>query len=363
MVVMNLVRHMDVKTFAPTVVCLGSPGEFAAELEAEGIPVVALSIEGKRLPVRLAKLSRVLREIRPHILHTHNPAPHLNGALVRRIANVPVLVHTKHGTNFPDDKWLVFKNWCASQCSNCVVPVSRDAAKVVRSVERVPEQLIRVIYNGIDTDIFQPQPNSRKFSFRAIHVARLHPIKDQLTLLRAIRLVVNEIPQFQLDIVGDGPAFAETKTLRDQLDLQHSVHMCGMQADISTRLQNADMFLLSSISEGISLTLLEAMSAGLPTVATDVGGNREVVRDEITGLLVPSGNHDAFAKAILRLCRNPSLGQRMGRMGRKRIVGSFSVHAMIQEYETLYKDLLWKRGFRWNDPSASQHRDLASVSD
>lgn len=344
MVVLDLVRHCDRDAIDPIVVCLGGPGELAPRFEAEGVEVIALHVEKKRLPARVAVLASLLRRLRPAVLHTHNPTPHINGVLAARLCSVPVIVHTKHGRNYPTRKWPVLKNRFASLLSNRVVSVSRDAVDVAVQIEKVPPSKVQVIYNGIDVDRFKPRSEGKPFAMRAIHVARLNPVKDQATLLRAVRLVVDQLPEFQLDIVGDGPAAAMLHSLREELALDANVHFHGMQDDIPQRLQQADMFLLSSISEGVSLTLLEAMACGLPIVATNVGGNPEVVDHGQTGLLIGPRDPQALAKAVNWLCQNADEAQRMGHAGRKRVEQTFSLRAMVSNYENLYRELLCERG-------------------
>jgi glycosyltransferase involved in cell wall biosynthesis len=153
-VVLNLVRHSSRDRFAHRVVCLHEPGDLAPLVEAAGAPVAALRAHGR---VRTSvKLVRTLLLTRPHVLHTHNPLPHQHGAIARVALRLPVLVHTKHGRNFPDDPWAVRVSRWSSRASDVVVPVSEDAADIARGVERVPASKILVITNGVDTARFRP---------------------------------------------------------------------------------------------------------------------------------------------------------------------------------------------------------------
>ena len=152
--------------------------------------------------------------------------------------------------------------------------------------------------------------------------------------------MVDKLAGFQLDVVGDGPAGDELKHLCGELSLFDHVHFHGMREDVPKLLDSANLFVLSSVSEGISLTLLEAMAAGLPIVATDVGGNREVVEDGLTGCLVPSRDPQALAAAILRLCSNREEAREMGKRGRQRAAQYFSIDSMVKAYEELYCNLL-----------------------
>jgi sugar transferase (PEP-CTERM/EpsH1 system associated) len=350
-VVLDLARHADAQTFDPCVLCLQDGGPLRERFEALGVAVHSLDLRELRKGPTLLRLVRWLRQAQPQVLHTHNPTPHLFGALAAWPAGVPVLVHTKHGRNYPESRRAVAWNRLASWFSDRVVPVSADSAEVARQIERVPPRKVQVILNGIDLADFPapagPRPKPGK---RVVHVARLIDVtKDQTTLLRAARLVADREPDFRLTIVGDGPDRAPLTALAADLGLQGHVHFLGYRSDVAALLGSADLFVLSSLSEGISLTLLEAMAAGLPVVATAIGGNREVVVPGQTGLLVPARSPAALAEALLALLRGPEQARRMGIAGRRRVEEQFSLGRMVAQYEDLYLSLLRGRGAR--DPA------------
>jgi glycosyltransferase involved in cell wall biosynthesis len=172
-----------------------------------------------------------------------------------------------------------------------------------------------------------------------VHVARLNRIKDQGTLLRAARLVADTLSGFTLDIVGDGPMHDEVHALAAELGLGDVVRFHGFRDDIGAVLATADLFVLSSLSEGISITLLEAMAAALPVVATDVGGNREVVLPEETGLLVPAGDAAALAEAMVAILTDPPRARRLGAGGLARVSRDFSIARTVAAYEEIYDTL------------------------
>jgi sugar transferase (PEP-CTERM/EpsH1 system associated) len=340
-VVLDLVANRS-SAIDASVLCLENRGEIAERFESIGVRVSALELRGATMTRRIWKLARALRTLRPEVVHTHNSGPHVNGAIASKLARVPVLVHTKHGRNYVNDRKKLWQNRLASHLSSKVVAVSHDAAAVARELEQVPEQRIEVIHNGIDYEQFSinPMPFGQAKQYRAVHVARLNRVKDQATLLRAVRIVVDHLPGFELDVIGDGPAREEVAALRAELGLQKQVHLHGARNDVANWLQKSDLFLLSSVSEGICLTLLEAMAAGLPIVATDVGGNREIVEEGKTGSLVPPQDPQAMAAAIVEMCRNVDSAREMGRRGRERVESRFAVKSMVARYETLYRELL-----------------------
>jgi sugar transferase (PEP-CTERM/EpsH1 system associated) len=344
MVVVNLMQWCDRSKIEPHVICLGETGALADQISALGIPVESLSASGKVSGRRrLWRLARRLRALRPHVLHTHNPAPHWTGALAAQLARVPVLVHTKHGRNYAHRWRAVLTNRVASGLSDCIVPVSEDAAQVALDVEHTPPHKLRVIRNGVDVERYTHRAKRCDApGLRAVTVARLNPIKDQATMLRATRLVVEQEPGFQLEIVGDGQERERLTRLVEELGLHKHVVFHGFRDDVPAFLGGQGFFVLSSVSEGISLTLLEAMAVGLPVVATDVGGNREVVASGETGWLVPPRSPERLAEAMLRFVRDPSELAAFGAAARERVEQHFDLRRVVAQYEALYWEL-WRR--------------------
>ena len=220
-----------------------------------------------------------------------------------------------------------------------MVCVSKDAAGLtIRS--GLPEKRITTIWNGIDT---------QKFPFRgpcptgpAIVVARLAEGKNIDALIRATALVCGQIPQFRLRIVGDGPCRPSLEALTVELGLDGHVAFTGEADDVPQQLQQASMFLLPSLSEGVSLSLLEAMATGLPVVATRVGGNLEVVQEGETGFLVPVREPASFAQAISRLTTDPEL-VRPGAAGRRASKARLTSARWACAYEGLYQKHVSKK--------------------
>jgi glycosyltransferase involved in cell wall biosynthesis len=290
-------------------------------------------------------VARRLRELRPDILHTHNPAPHFVGALAAWLSGIPVVVHTKHGRNYPNVRKWVLASRIASWLSQRVVPVSNDAARVVREIEKVPTRKVEVIRNGIDLERFPfVERAPRRGQRRAIHVARIwYEAKDQRTLLRAVRLVADKQPDFVLDIVGDGPDRTDLEAFCDELRLRQHVNFLGFHDNIHELLSRAEFFVLSSLTEGVSITLLEAAATGLAIVATDVGGNSEVVLDGKSGILVPPQAPEPLAAAMLELLRNPGRADQMGVAGRRHVEENFDLRHTVSCYQGLYESLLPSR--------------------
>lgn len=334
-VVLNLISRSDARRFEHRVVCLEGLGALEPAYRAAGIPIEGLHARNRAL--LLYRLAQRLRHWPPDVLHSHNAKPHLIGAVARTLGLVPKLLHTKHGQNEPWIRRQLVWNHLAARGSDLVVTVSEDAASVARNLERVPERVLRVLHNGIDVDGWAPAREPRRAE--AVCVARFHPIKDHATLLRAARLVLDRRPDFRLTLAGDGPERQRLEALSADLGLGEAIRFAGHQKDVRQLLAASDVFVMASSSEGVSLSILEAMAASLPVVATAVGGNHEVVADGETGILVPAGSPEALADALLAVLDDPDRARRLGAAGRLRVEERFSLSKMVSRYEDLYWDL------------------------
>lgn len=350
MVVLSLVERMDRTRFTPRVLCFRGGGELVSRFEAAGVAVDVLDVPpGAGGLACLAAMRRYFRRHRPVILHTHNPTPHQYGAIAAAAGGVPIVVHTKHGRNQLRTARSRLLERLAGRLTDVVVPVSADSAEVARTTEGVPGERIQVIRNGIA--IGPAVARQGAAGWRIVHVARLNEVKDQRTLLRAVRLLADVHPEVRLHLVGDGEEREALEQLTDELRLREQVRFHGFTDDVRPYLADADLFVLSSVSEGIALTLLEAMAASLPVVATDVGGNREVVVPGETGLLVPPADPAALAEAIAALLGEPARAAAMGLAGRARVVRDFSLDRTADAYEALYLRLLARHGVAAMVPS------------
>lgn len=339
-VVLDLVRFGTPGQFETRVVCLDESGVLADEFASLGVPVDVIGTDGS-VPARILRLARLLRTLRPDVLHTHNPQAQLHGSLAAALAGVRAVVHTRHGREYLERPALASLGRIAARWTSRVVAVSEDAATVAREIEGVPERKLRIVHNGIDPGHFALHPPREPLKpWRAVTVGRLSPVKDQASLLQAMRRVVDVVPTFELDIVGDGPLRGELESLAGRLGLRDRVHFRGYHGDVRPMLADADVFVLSSLSEGVSIALLEAMASGLPAVATDVGGNREVVVPGQTGYLVPPRAPDVLAAVMLRLKADPVGLERMGRAARARVEAHFNLPTVVREYEQLYLECL-----------------------
>jgi len=330
-------RHADRQRFQLHFFSLTDRGPPADDIEGLAWPVHCF---GKPSGFRwraVRQLAQSFKRDQIRVVHTHNSGAMIYGALAARLSGVRAVIHTRHGQRFGASRR---QNWAFAAVSRLidrVVGVSEDSAQqCIR--EGVPAGRVRTIWNGIDVTRF-PYAGSTAGG-PAVLVARLVPEKDLPTLLQAVALVVQRAPQFRLLVAGDGPCMPEARELSQRLGLTDHVQLLGACRDVPSVLRQASLFVLSSRTEGISLTLLEAMSSGLPVVATQVGGNAEVVQHGQTGWLVPAGDPAVLAEAVERLWRNPDECRRFGEAGRQRVVQHFDVRRMVGQYEDLYREVL-----------------------
>lgn len=332
------------------IVCLIEEGAMRSRLRPE-VPVLIL---GKRPGHDLGafvRLVTLLRRLRPAIVHSRNWAA-FDAVPAARLAGVLRVVHGEHGRDIHDPEGRNAKrNWIRRRFAPMVshfVAVSRDLERWLREDVRVPANRVSTIPNGVDLSRFAR--GSREEAREALGlppdapvvctVGRLDPVKDQVGLVRAFAGLLPAHPEAMLVIAGDGPFRDDLARATAELRVGDRVRMLGEYRDVPGVLAAADVFTLPSIAEGMSNTLLEAMAAGLPAVATRVGGNPELVEDGVTGRLVPARDPGALREALAAYLDDPHLRAMHGKAGRQRAVECFSLERMCQDYTDLYRRLL-----------------------
>jgi glycosyltransferase involved in cell wall biosynthesis len=336
----------------PTVFCLDAIGALGEQLRNEGIPVVCLG----RRPGRDWKLAwRLAGEIqrqRIDVLHAHQYGPFFYAAVARLLAARPVrLILTEHGRHYPDvasPLRRAVNRLFLDHLADAVNAVCAFSRRSLTRVDGFSGRRIAVIANGIDFDRYRP-----KLDRAALHrflnldparlyvatVARFHPVKDHATLLRAFQIVAGKRADVDLLLVGDGPLRETLERQVRSLGIERRVLFLGVRPDIPDLLQAVNVFALTSVSEAASLTLMEAMASGLPVVVTEVGGNPEIVRHEVEGLLVPRGDAAGAAAAVLSLLNDPLRAAAMGAAGRARVQRCFQLRQTVENYWRLYQQL------------------------
>ena len=350
----RLLTHLDRDRFTPTVACLyGGDGPVADEIRALGIPVTDLGMTAKWRVDALWRLYRLLRRKRPTILHTWMFHANLPGRVLGRLAGVPIIITSRRNENIGGAPREHLNRWTA-RLDDRVIAVCELARQAEIERARVSPEHVVTIYNGIDAEQFpatNPQVVAQVRQTFGIPVdallvgtvGRLHRQKGFTDLLTAIAQVQERIPTARLLLVGEGELRDDLEIQAQSSGLSNVVTFTGTRSDVAEILAGLDMFVLPSLWEGMPNVVLEAMSAGLPVVATAVGGTPEVVMDGITGLLVPPRDPDGLARAITRLLRDPDLRRKMGRAGRERVERRFGVERMVQATEALYEELVGEK--------------------
>ncbi len=346
--VVNVVNRLDPRRFASSVCCLKEAGEFARRIEN---PAVQVHEMGWRrgtdcyLPIRLAKL---FRQTRASIVHTRNAEAFFYGFVGAKLAGVPALVHSEHGRSFNDRQLRLTAQRVMTRFTTAVFTVSAQLKSDLVRYTGIPPGTIDVLHNGVDLDRFVSHDADARNAQREAwgvgpgdlvigSVGRLAAVKNHALLLRAVAGA--GLPAYVV-LVGDGPERTALGTLAETLGIADRVRFAGHSDGVQRQLAAFDVFALPSLNEGMSNTLLEAMAAALPVIASDVGGNLEIIRDGIDGLSFPSDDEKALAQCLARLCGDPGLRAHLGRGARDRVAASFSIRAMVERYEALYQRVL-----------------------
>ncbi|MBX3231501.1 MAG: glycosyltransferase [Labilithrix sp.] len=327
-------------------VCLADEGELAPELRAEGFAVHVL---GKRAGVDLrvvARLRSLVRAERIDVVHAHQYGPFFYSALARLPWRSPPIVFTEHGRLHPDPRRPAHPpaNRALLRRHDRVVGVGEAARRALIDVEGFAPARVEVVFNGVDAPAFDVASRDEvrrelglgPDDFVVLMAARLDPIKDHATALRAIARAARAREGVKLLLAGDGPARSGVEATIARLRIGDVVRVLGTRRDVPRLVAASDLGLLTSVSEGIPLALLEPMAAGIPVVATRVGGVPEVVLDGVSGLLAPAGDDAAIAGMIEALAGDPSRRRSMGSAARERARNVFSEAAMVDRYRRLY---------------------------
>lgn len=344
----ELARRHDPADVEPLFVALQDGGRPAEDIAAAGRTVHVLDMAGAGKPATLRRLRRLIADADVDVVHTHNTYAHFYGSIAARLAGVRPIVNTQHGRGCGSGWKARWQFRIANRLASQVVGVSEDSAALCRAQDPRARDRITTIWNGIDIERFEYR--GPQLAPRLIAVGRLSPEKDFATLLRAVRLAADRVPELSLQLVGDGAERPALQRLADELQIAGRVEFLGERNDVPRLLGTAGCYVSSSRTEGISLTLLEAMAVGLPVIATRVGGNAEVIQDGTSGRLVDAESPDQLAEAIVSLCGEMDLWPAMGRLGRERVERCFSIEPMVRAYERLYRDLVPSRSERSDRP-------------
>jgi sugar transferase (PEP-CTERM/EpsH1 system associated) len=341
----NLVNRLPRDRYRHAIVCLaGFNPVFRARIQNPDVDVISLDKRPGKDLVAYLRLWRLLHRLRPAIVHTRNLGT-VDLQWMAWVAGVPHRVHGEHGWEASDPRGLDPKGLRIRRACRPViqryVPMSQDIARWLEQHVGVEAGRIRQLYSGVDTEKFAPTIGVRgTASFTLGTVGRLDPVKNHAALLTAFARLAHRLPILRLTIVGDGPLKATLEAQAACFGLTDRITFSGARSDTPGLMRSFDVFVLPSLNEGISNTILEAMATGLPVVAGRVGGNPELVVDGVTGRLYEPDVPNALEEALLPYLTDPALREVHGRAARDRVVHNFSLEAMVRRYLDLYDELL-----------------------
>jgi glycosyltransferase involved in cell wall biosynthesis len=330
----------------PTVITSGT-GDYMEGLRAAGVPTMSVDMEVPISPFRdlgaLKDLRQALKRLRPDLVSTHSAKAGILGRLAARSLGLPV-IFTAHGWAFTDGipaprarmySWI---EWLATPLASKIITVS-DYDRRLAILRRVaPSEKLITIHNGMPDIPVEHRADPSRSPVRMVMIARFEPQKDHPTLLHALAGLRTE--QWHLDLIGDGPLLAQARELSSRLGLSDRVQFWGQRKDVAARLAEAQLALLITKWEGFPRSILEAMRAGLPVIASSVGGVSESVRDGETGFTIGRGDIHGLQQRLKQLLSDPDARTRMGQRARKTYEHEFTLEHTVQRTLSVYHDLI-----------------------
>jgi glycosyltransferase involved in cell wall biosynthesis len=314
-------------------------GDFARELRSRGIPLDAIPLAADVDPVAFFRIAGYLGRTRPTILHTHLVHADVYGQLTGALTGVPVRVSTKHGFNeFRENRGFALGDRAIASLAHTHIAISRGLARYLEEVEGFDGASFQVVHYGID-----PDGEPRAFAGdvpRLLCVGRLIPIKGHIVLLRAFAAARGDLPSLQLDLAGRGPLEPALRALAKELGIEDAIRFLGYVAPVQRAIEDAAAVVVPSMGEGFGMVALEAMERARPVIATEIGGLGELVEDGVTGYLVPTGEAEPLADAIVRLVSDLPRAAEMGLAGRRRALEQFLQERCTDRTELLYRAAL-----------------------
>jgi sugar transferase (PEP-CTERM/EpsH1 system associated) len=353
----NLINQLSPDAYRHAIICLKDSTDFKNRLARNDVDVYHLNKKEGQDWGSFLRFYSLLKEIKPAIVHTRNLAT-IEYQVPAWLAGVRHRVHGEHGWDvFDPDGSNIKYQWVRRLLKPLIqrfIPLSKHLEGYLTEKIQVPTGKIARICNGVDTGVFYPLTGNKTpledcpFSFSSDEivvgtVGRMHGVKDQLTLVKAFIWICQNNPKLKgrlkLLIAGDGPLKAQALKLLEENKLNSHAWLPGDRNDIAEIMRRLDIFILPSQAEGISNTILEAMATGLPVIATNVGGNPELVIDGETGSLVAAGEAVPMANKLLEYINKPDMRRRHGQNGYQQVLTHFSLISMVGRYKSVYDSL------------------------
>jgi len=329
-------------------VLAGGDGPLFDALLEKGVPCQKLKklvypIDPLRDWLAFREIRKKLLELKPDLVTTHSNKAGMLGRMAARSLNIPA-IHTSHGFLFSDSpnspRGLFYRlmEKIAARAANRVIAVAESEFQAAKSLNVIPAARMRVVHNGLPDISFPHAVNPAAEPPCLVMVARFSEPKDHLTLLQALDALKDK--KWHLTLIGDGEGRAKAAKTAAELGISERVDFAGVQEDVTSILSSSQIFVLTSKREGFPISVLEAMRAGLPVIASDVGGIKEAVEDGKTGFVVPSEDINALQDVISQLIEDPGLRQSMGEAGRERFLSHFTLEKMTEKTLAVYRSVL-----------------------
>lgn len=350
--VVNLINNMPEGAYRHAIVSLTQITDFRERIKRKDVEFIALNKKPGHSLWLYPRLVRLFRGLRPSIVHTRNLGA-LELVVPAWAAGVPVRIHGEHGRDVGDLDGTNRKyQWVRRIYRPFVtyyIALSRDLEHYLTHTVGMARAKVAQIYNGVDAERFRPDAQRQRIEgcpfagedlWLVGTVGRMQTVKNQTDLAKAFVIALQMAPELRnvlrLVMIGDGPLRAEALSVLEAGGCADSAWLPGERSDVPDVMRGLDCFVLPSLAEGISNTILEAMACGLPVVATDVGGNRELIDEGTTGKLVRLGDLQAMATEIVAVAKNRESARTMGRAGREAVERKYSMTAMVRQYQGLY---------------------------
>jgi len=351
--IVNLINHMPAQAYRHAVMALTEVTEFRSRVERDDVDFIAMNKPPGHGLWLYPSLYRVMKTLRPAIVHSRNLAA-LEALVPAWAARVGVRIHGEHGRDVADldgsSRRYQRVRRVYRPFVNHYLALSNDLAGYLVDKVNVPDRLVTQVYNGVDVARFRPAvaggeaiagcPFTAPQHWLVGTVGRMQTVKDQPNLARAFVHALHQAPalreRLRLVMVGDGPLREQSLAILEAAGVAELAWLPGERGDVPQIMRGLQCFVLPSLAEGISNTILEAMASGLPVIATAVGGNAELVAHGVTGEVVPPADSQALAESLLRLAQAPGQAAAMGRAGREQVERKFSLEVMVMAYQALY---------------------------
>lgn len=340
-----LIAGLDRERFRPYLCCLDRGGMFFEALTKEGVEGCILKRRPGKFDARLLmNLYRLIREKQIDVIHSHN-ACSLYAGLAGFLARVPV-IHTDHGRLVPDRASAMWEDWLASKFLNAFIGVSKELTEYLGSRVKIASGKLSTIINGVDAERFVPKTKEQKRALRSQWglsqddviigtVCRFDPIKNLQFLVDCMPEIVDLVPRVKLIMVGEGPSRAGLERRIIDIGLTDRIQLWPRRQDIEHVMPMFDLYACSSLSEGTSMTILEAMACGLPIIASAVGGNCSLI-DKSNGILFHLNKKAMFIASVTSLLTDSHRLATLGALSRERAERRFPLRQTIDSYESLY---------------------------